>query len=68
MSKIIYNNNKRIMANLNWKNKETKQPPCNCRIKEKCPLNGNCNQENVVYHVNIFSKKVKFNNETYIGI
>ena len=48
MSKIIYNFNKKLLVNLNWKNKETNKPPCDCRIKEECSMEGNCNQENVV--------------------
>ena len=39
---------------LNFKHKQTHTSPSNCRIKEECPMDGNCNSENVVYQANIF--------------
>ena len=64
MSKIIYNHNKKLEVYLNWENKETNNLSRNCKIKEVCPLEGNCNVEYVVYHANISLKEGKFNNKT----
>ena len=65
---IIYNHNKKLLDNLNLKNKETHKPPCNYRIKENGPIDGNCNQENVVYQANIFSKEGNSNEKAYIVV
>ena len=50
------------------KNKETHKPPCNCRIKEECPIDGNCNWENILYQANIFPKEGNFNEKIYIRV
>ena len=62
MSRIIYNHNEKFLTRLKWKNKETNKSSCHCRINEECPMEVNCNLENVVYQVNIFPKESKFNN------
>ena len=38
---------------------------CNCRIKNSCPLEGNCNVRNIVYQAEVVTLQPK---ETYIGL
>ena len=47
-------------------NSETKptQKPCNCRQKDTCPLNGECQTENIVYQATVHGKQTK----VYIGL
>ena len=46
--------NKCNIAKLN-KEKNEVIPKCNCRDKVKCPLEGKCKQECVVYKVEVYS-------------
>ena len=51
-------------------NKPSKQPDesdnsCNCRKKNTCPLEGNCNIRNIVYQAEVTTPQTK---ETYIGL
>jgi hypothetical protein len=41
---------------------------CNCRQKQKCPLDGNCLQQSVVYQATVTSDNDKTATETYIGL
>ena len=50
------------------RDKEIHKSPCNCRVKEECPMDGTCNLENVIYQANIFPKEGNFNNKIYIGV
>ena len=38
---------------------------CNCRNKNSCPLEGNCNIRNIVYQAEVVTPQTK---ETYIGL
>ena len=60
------NNNRDNKSNyIHDTSRENKQ---NCKTRNKCPMNGLCNLENVVYQGSIFPKEnVKITN-TYIGI
>ena len=64
MASIINKHNKKI---LNTKTPIPALKPCNCRIKEDCPLNNNCLTTNIVYNA-----KVTTNEDTtgknYIGV
>ena len=64
MASIINKHNKKI---LNTKTPTPALKPCNCRIKEDCPLNNNCLTTNIVYNA-----KVTTNEDTtgknYIGV
>ena len=61
MSAIIQCHNQRIMRN-RWNNDEdNKDKVCNCRDKNKCPLDGKCCTKGVVYKASLPSGKV------YIG-
>ena len=62
MSMIIKKHNKKIINN-----KATPTtPPCNCRKKTECPLNGNCQQPSVIYQA---TAKIKSKPEkVYLGL
>ena len=48
MAKIIKNHNKKVTS------KDTPMSPkCNCREKETCPLNGNCQATSVIYEAKV---------------
>ena len=49
VSNIIKGHNKKI---LNSGNKE-QQRPCNCRIKNECPMNGDCLATNIIYKAEV---------------
>jgi len=40
-------------------------PPCNCRDKNNCPLNGGCRAKNVIYQAEVRSPT---STETYVGL
>ena len=40
---------------------------CNCRVKEACPLDGQCLRENIVYMAEIKAHKDQKQTRTYIG-
>ena len=41
---------------------------CNCRVKESCPLNGDCTQPSVVYGCKITSNDTLEDSPHYIGL
>ena len=49
MAAILLRHNKTILAS-----KSTNEhPPCNCRRKAECPLNGDCRRKAIVYKASI---------------
>ena len=48
---------------------ETPDKPCNCKIKQSCPLNGACQATNIVYKAEVIDNKdpSPVNKITYIG-
>ena len=52
MQKIISNHNNSI---LNTTNLHTSSPPCNCRNKKNCPLDGKCRESSIIYKASISS-------------
>ena len=61
VSQIIKSHNNKVL------NKNEKKPPkCNCRNKDQCPLNGNCQIESVMYNCDIKSNSTP--TKKYIGI
>ena len=52
--------NTRLMS----KDRQTATPPCNCRNKNECPLNGECRSKEIVYQATVVSENKE---ETYIG-
>ena len=61
----ISNHNRRVLKNQNPSQIPSKS--CNCRIKSKCPLNGNCLVRSVVYKAQITSDNGKVV-KNYIGM
>ena len=64
MKTIITNHNKNILG---------KRPPinksnCNCRNKEACPLNGQCQIGEVVYESTLSSNQPNYKEKKYFGI
>ena len=44
------------------------KPHCNCKVKESCPLNGDCLQSSVVYGCKITSNNTAEDSPHYIGL
>ena len=44
------------------------KPHCNCRVKESCPLNGDCLQSSAVYGCKITSNNTAEDSPNYIGL
>ena len=62
METVIKNHNKKLTNN----NKKNKDESCNCRKKQKCPLEGGeCRAENVIYQATI---KTENSSKIYIGL
>ena len=61
IKKLIQKHNRKYLKN---KNDEENTILCNCRIKNKCPLNNKCLVENVIYKATISSAKETKN---YLG-
>ena len=49
MAAILSRHNKTILASKNT----NVHPPCNCRRKAECPLNGDCRKKAIVYKASI---------------
>ena len=60
---IISNHNK---AEINKPTRtDVQKKNCNCRKPDTCPMDGNCNAENVIYQAEVTTTTTK---ETYIGL
>ena len=64
LKQIINNHNKSILNKQDNKNKEQL---CNCRDKSKCPLDGDCLQEGLVYQATVTQGNTR-QQDTYVGI
>ena len=60
MKSIINSHNKRVTTQ-----NTIITPPCNCRSKEECPLEGQCRVENIIYKC-VASTSVNVN-KAYLG-
>ena len=60
---IISNHNKAEINKATRTNDQKKN--CNCRKPNLCPMDGNCNAENVIYQAEVTTSTTK---ETYIGL
>ena len=47
------------------RNPSTPKKPCSCRVKQKCPLNGNCQARNIICQASV---KTDRGVETYVGL
>ena len=62
VSKIIAAHNAKLL------NQNKEDPPCNCRVKSNCPLDGKCRAENVIYQATVTTEQVPPVLDTYIGM
>ena len=46
-------------------NPSAPKKPCNCRVKQECPLNGNCQARNIIYQASV---KTNGEVETSVGL
>ena len=60
MRSIISNNNKAQI-----KSDPTIYNSCNCRNRSACPMDGNCNDSNLIYQAEVTTSTSR---ETYIGL
>ena len=58
--KISAHNKSELKRNLS-----TPKKPCNCRVKQECPLNGNCQARNIIYQASV---KTDRGVEAYVGL
>ena len=58
--KIISSHNKKLTKGV------PEDPPCNCHNKDECPLDGQCNRNNIVYQATVTPSVGPV--ETYIGM
>ena len=61
---VIDNHNKKIIKKHATQQDET-IPPCNCRNKATCPLNGECRTSNIIYKATVTTEN---KTETYVGL
>ena len=60
MSSMIKSHNKKVI------NKDVKElKPCKCRVKSKCPLNGQCQVTDIIYQCTVLSPDKP--NKVYLG-
>ena len=60
---IISSHNKSVIRKSTNSDKDKKN--CNCRKPEKCPMDGNCNVESIIYQAEVTSQTTR---ETYTGL
>ena len=61
---IIQNSNK-MKQNENNESQPMETKDCNCKIKNQCPVNGQCRRKNIIYQATV---NCEGKNETYIGL
>ena len=61
MFKILNNHSRKLLDELNRNNERTDRVPWNCRKKDECLLDGQCNLKNVVYQA--FISSMEHNND-----
>ena len=64
MQQIISSNNKKV---INKQSSEDNVPPCNCRNKPECPLEGKCLTSNIVYRADVLNLS-DHTTRTYLGV
>ena len=52
MASVIQKHNKKILSSSD----DLNQLPCNCRVKNSCPLNGECRAKSIVYKATVKSE------------
>ena len=61
---IIDSHNKNVLKNQT----EGEERACNCRIKDQCPLNGECLAKNIIYEAEITTNNINDEPLKYIGL
>ena len=61
---VINSHNKKILE----ENKPLARENCNCRMKDECPMNGECTSTNVLYEAKINSNLRDYEQKVYKGI
>ena len=61
---IISNHNKAVISRSSNLPVQTINT-CNCRDKRSCPMDGNCNERNIIYQAEVTTSHSK---QTYIGL
>ena len=61
MKKIISSHNAKITR------PKPEDPPCNCRVKEDCPLDGKCRMTNVVYQATVTTQETPLKRKPTLG-
>ena len=64
MKTLITNHNKNILG----KKPSINKSHCNCRNKEACPLNGQCQIGEVVYESTLSSNQPNYKEKKYFGL
>ena len=54
LEQLITHNNKRLIRRFLKDREQQNKKTCNCRMKDSCPLEGNCAQNNVLYEAQVF--------------
>ena len=65
IKKIINSHNQKVLSQ---KDVNSVDKECNCVHKEKCPLNGKCLIQNIVYGATITSNEPNYKEKLYLGI
>ena len=64
LKKIISSHNAKILQ----KSEKQAERSCNCVQKEKCPLNGECLTDNLIYQASVVTAQPNPETHTYIGL
>jgi hypothetical protein len=64
LKKIISSHNTKILQ----KSEKQAEISCNCVQKEKCPLNGECLTDNLIYQASVVTAQPNPETHTYIGL
>ena len=64
IKQIISSHNKKILK----EEEKQAEPSCNCKDKELCPLNGKCQDKNIIYQATIFTNQPEPEKHTYVGL
>ena len=65
MKSIISSHNKAVLSDYHQSQTQTSNKECNCRKKDRCPLDGKCLTQNVVYQATVTTQT---SSESYVGL
>ena len=64
MKKTISTHNAKILQ----QNERDTEKSCNCRVKNSCPLAGDCQAKNIIYQATVVTAQPNPQTHTYIGL